>query len=108
VVHGTTSHRLNRKDFAFGAKTIAYDGRPVWERVKCPVLVVVGERDTIVPSKESAATIEALLRHAGNPTSRLRWSPTRITSYIKRKRVVPERCKPADQLKAFAPDTYRR
>jgi alpha-beta hydrolase superfamily lysophospholipase len=59
-------HRLGPRDFAFGAKNIGYDGRPTLRGVKCPVLVVVGERDTVVPSKESAATIEDTLTKAGN------------------------------------------
>jgi alpha-beta hydrolase superfamily lysophospholipase len=59
-------HRLGPKDFAFGAKNIAYDGRPALEGVQCPVLVVVGERDTVVPAKEAAATIKEILAKAGN------------------------------------------
>jgi alpha-beta hydrolase superfamily lysophospholipase len=34
--------------------------------VKCPVLVLVGERDTIVPAKKSAALIRDILTMAGN------------------------------------------
>jgi uncharacterized protein len=34
--------------------------------VKCPVLLLVGERDTIVPAKSSAALIEHILTKAGN------------------------------------------
>jgi pimeloyl-ACP methyl ester carboxylesterase len=59
-------HRLGPEDFAFARKNIAYDGRPILKEVKCPVLVVVGERDTIVPAKQSAALIEGTLRRAGN------------------------------------------
>jgi dienelactone hydrolase len=59
-------HRLGPKDFAFGAKNIAYDGRPALRGVRCPVLVIVGDRDTIVPSKEGAATIKDILTKAGN------------------------------------------
>jgi pimeloyl-ACP methyl ester carboxylesterase len=60
-------HRLGPKDFAFGAKNIAYDGRPALEKVKCPVLLLVGEHDTIVPSKEGATIIKEILTKAGNP-----------------------------------------
>jgi len=59
-------HRLGPKDFAFGQKNIAYDGRPVLQRVKCPVLVIVGERDRIVPAKKSGVLIEEILTKAGN------------------------------------------
>ena len=59
-------HRLGPKDFEFGQKNIAYDGRPVLKRVKCPVLVIVGERDRIVVAKKSAALIEEILTKAGN------------------------------------------
>src|SRR5262249_1482483 len=45
-------HRLSVKDFAFAKKNIAYDGRSILKEVKCPVLVLVAERDTIVPAKE--------------------------------------------------------
>ena len=60
-------HRLGPRDFAFGARNIAYNGRPALQGVKCPVLIIVGERDTIVPSKESAITIKEILTKAGNP-----------------------------------------
>jgi alpha-beta hydrolase superfamily lysophospholipase len=59
-------HRLRPGDFTFGAKNIGYDGRPALRGVKCPVLVVVGERDTVVPSKEGAAIIQDILTKAGN------------------------------------------
>jgi pimeloyl-ACP methyl ester carboxylesterase len=59
-------HRLGPKDFAFGKKNIAYDGRPALKKVKCPVLILVGGRDTIVPAKKSAAIIENTLKKAGN------------------------------------------
>jgi len=59
-------HRIGPKDFAFGKKNIDYDGRSVLKAVKCPVLVLVGERDTIVPAKRSAALIEDILTKAGN------------------------------------------
>jgi pimeloyl-ACP methyl ester carboxylesterase len=59
-------HRLGPKDFAFGKKNIGYDGRPTLKGVKCSVLVLVGDRDTIVPAKESATAIEAILTAAGN------------------------------------------
>jgi pimeloyl-ACP methyl ester carboxylesterase len=59
-------HRLGPRDFAFGVKNIAYEGQSALERVQCPVLVIVGERDTVVPAKEGAATIADILTRAGN------------------------------------------
>jgi pimeloyl-ACP methyl ester carboxylesterase len=59
-------HRLGRKDFAFGKKNVAYDGRQVLKEVKCPVLILVGERDTIVPSKRDAVVMEGILAKSGN------------------------------------------
>jgi pimeloyl-ACP methyl ester carboxylesterase len=59
-------HPLRAKDFAFGMKNIAYDGRAVLKDVKCPVLVLVGEHDTVVPAKQGAAIIEEALKKAGN------------------------------------------
>jgi len=59
-------HRLGPKDFEFGQRNIAHDGRLVLQRILCPVLVVVAERDTILPAKKDAAVIEALLKKAGN------------------------------------------
>jgi len=95
-------HRLNRKDFAFGAKNIAYDGRPVWERVKCPVLVVVGERDTIVSIEESARPSRALLRHAGNTDVTVKMVPDADPLLHQTKTGSPGEMQAADQLKAFA------
>jgi pimeloyl-ACP methyl ester carboxylesterase len=59
-------HRLGPRDFAFGKRNIAYNGRPILKRVKCPVLVLVGQRDAIVPAKKSAVVIKDVLRKAGN------------------------------------------
>jgi len=59
-------HRLEPREFAFAKKNIAYDGRPILKGVKCPVLILVGERDTIVPAKQSASLIKDSLNKAGN------------------------------------------
>jgi pimeloyl-ACP methyl ester carboxylesterase len=59
-------HRLGPGDVVFGKKNIAYDGRAALEGVKCPVLVLVGGRDTIVPAKKGAALLEAIVKKAGN------------------------------------------
>jgi pimeloyl-ACP methyl ester carboxylesterase len=39
----------------------------VLERVKCPVLALFGDRDTVVPSVENAPLMEAALRKGGSP-----------------------------------------
>jgi pimeloyl-ACP methyl ester carboxylesterase len=59
-------HRLEARDFAFGKKNLAYDGRAALKAVRCPVLVLVGRRDTIVPAAASAALIKDVLTGAGN------------------------------------------
>jgi pimeloyl-ACP methyl ester carboxylesterase len=59
-------HRLAPRDFAFARKNLSYDGRPVLRGVRCPVLILVGGRDTIVPARKSAALIERALKKAGN------------------------------------------
>jgi hypothetical protein len=43
-----------------------FDPLPYWRKVKCPVLAIWGERDTMVPAKRSAELIEGALRSAGN------------------------------------------
>jgi pimeloyl-ACP methyl ester carboxylesterase len=43
-----------------------FDPLPSWQRIKAPVLVVNGELDRNVPSRESLAKIEAALKKAGN------------------------------------------
>lgn len=68
-------HRLGPKDFAFAAKNIAYDGRHALHQVRCPVLIIVGERDTVVPSKESARVIKEILTQAGNSDVTLKVFP---------------------------------
>jgi len=45
---------------------LTHDPRPVLERVKCPVLALIGEKDLQVPSKENLKEIEAALRRGGN------------------------------------------
>lgn len=59
-------HRLGPKEFAFGQKNVDYDGRSALKAVKCPALVIVGERDTIVPAKQSALVIKRVLNNGGN------------------------------------------
>lgn len=39
---------------------------PVWEKVKVPVLLVWGDKDTVVPVVEGRSIIENALKNAGN------------------------------------------
>jgi fermentation-respiration switch protein FrsA (DUF1100 family) len=43
-----------------------FDPRPTLEKVKCPVLALVGEKDLQVPPKENLAGIESALKSGGN------------------------------------------
>jgi pimeloyl-ACP methyl ester carboxylesterase len=43
-----------------------YDPEPVLERVKCPVLVIFGERDVAVPVRRSVEVYEQALTRGGN------------------------------------------
>jgi pimeloyl-ACP methyl ester carboxylesterase len=45
---------------------LRHDPAPVLERVKCPVLAVIGSRDLQVPSAENLAAIAAALKKGGN------------------------------------------
>jgi pimeloyl-ACP methyl ester carboxylesterase len=59
-------HRLGPREFDFARRNLAYDGRPALRAVTCPVLVIVGGRDTVVPAQASATVIEGALTRAGN------------------------------------------
>jgi pimeloyl-ACP methyl ester carboxylesterase len=96
-------HRLGPKDFAFAAKNIAYDGRSALNGVKCPVLVIVGERDTVVPSKEGAATIEDVLTRAGNADVTVKTFPDADHFLHQTKTGGPREMAGGGRVKAFAP-----
>ncbi len=96
-------HRLGPKDFAFGAKNAAYDGRPALRRVKCPVLVVVGQRDTIVPSKKSAALIQEILTESGNKDVTVKTFPGADHFLYLTKTGGPGDTPAKDREKQFAP-----
>ncbi len=59
-------HRLGPGDFRFAKLNIDYDGRMALSKVPCPVLVIVGGRDTVVPARQGAAIIADALHAAGN------------------------------------------
>jgi uncharacterized protein len=54
---------------------IDFDPAATWEKVKCPVLVLLGELDANVPSKVSAAIMERGLKKAGNKDYTIRILP---------------------------------
>jgi tetratricopeptide (TPR) repeat protein len=95
-------HRLRREDFAFGAKNITYDGRPVLEKVKCPVLVIVGDLDTIVPSKQSAATIQQILTKSGNTDVTIKTFPNADHFLYQAKTGGPKEALAGDRVRRFA------
>ena len=54
---------------------LRHDPRPVLEKVKCPVLALVGEKDLQVPPKENLAAIETALKQGGNTVSTVKELP---------------------------------
>jgi pimeloyl-ACP methyl ester carboxylesterase len=50
---------------------VNYDPRPVLEKVKVPVLAMIGEKDLQVPPKENLAEIEKALKKSGNKNYKL-------------------------------------
>jgi dienelactone hydrolase len=51
---------------------LSYDPLPALERLRCPVLVLYGGLDRIVPATHSSARMEAILRKAGNRDTTVR------------------------------------
>jgi uncharacterized protein len=54
---------------------LAFDPRPVLQKVRCPVLALSGEKDTQVTPKENAPAVEAALKAAGNKDYTVRVLP---------------------------------
>lgn len=54
---------------------IDFDPAPIWEKIHCPVLVLLGELDANVPSKISAEIIERGLKKGGNKDYTIRILP---------------------------------
>jgi pimeloyl-ACP methyl ester carboxylesterase len=51
---------------------LSYDPRPALEKVTCPILVLYGQLDTIVPASENRDKMEAALKRAGNRDATIR------------------------------------
>src|SRR5262249_33576725 len=99
-------HRLGPKDFAFAKKNIAYDGRPVLKGVKCPLLIVVGERDTIVPAKENATIIAETLTRAGNKDVTIKTFANADHFMHTTKAGGPREISTKERKKEFVPDYF--
>jgi pimeloyl-ACP methyl ester carboxylesterase len=54
---------------------LAYDPRPTLKKVRCPVLVINGEKDLQVPPKQNLPEIEAALREGENSDFTIREIP---------------------------------
>jgi alpha-beta hydrolase superfamily lysophospholipase len=56
----------DRKRFVAGQRTVGFDPGPSWEKVRCPVLSIHGEKDTLAPVEASIAVVKQALEKAGN------------------------------------------
>jgi pimeloyl-ACP methyl ester carboxylesterase len=54
---------------------MGYDPMPALEKVKCPVLTIFGELDTLTPVSETTANYRKGLRNAGNKDVTIRVFP---------------------------------
>jgi uncharacterized protein len=58
--------RCDRPLFYSARKMVEFDPGPAWERVKCPVLAIYGEKDTSLPPEENLPIIRRGRERAGN------------------------------------------
>jgi pimeloyl-ACP methyl ester carboxylesterase len=68
-------HLCDRKRFQSGRITVEFDPGPSWEKVRCPVLAIFGEKDTSCPVEQSVAVVRRGLERAGNADVTLRVFP---------------------------------
>jgi dienelactone hydrolase len=68
-------HLCDRKRFESGTVTVGHDPGPTWEKVRCPVLAVFGEKDTSCPVERSVAVVRQGLERAGNRDVTIRIFP---------------------------------
>jgi dienelactone hydrolase len=66
---------LPRESPAWTDTDIDYDPRPALQRLRMPVLVILGERDALTPTTETARAIDSALRAAGNTDYMIRVIP---------------------------------
>ena len=58
--------RCDRPLFYSARKMVEFDPGPAWEKVKCPVLAIYGEKDTSLPPEQNLPIIHRGLERAGN------------------------------------------
>jgi uncharacterized protein len=58
--------RCDRNLFYSARKMVEFDPGPAWEKVRCPVLAIYGEKDTSLPAEKSLPIIRRGLDRAGN------------------------------------------
>jgi len=66
-----------------GLRLLFFDPIPMWEKVRVPVLLVWGDKDTVVPVDEGRAVIESALRRARNNRVSIRIFPNVDHSVVK-------------------------
>jgi len=54
---------------------LSYDPRPALAKVRCPILIINGERDLQVPAKQNLAAIESALKETGHKAYTIRELP---------------------------------
>jgi len=59
-------HYCDQKRFDSGKRMVNFDPGPQWEKVRCPVLAVYGDKDTSTPVEPSIAVIRQGVEKAGN------------------------------------------
>lgn len=65
----------NDKPTKGGLELLFFEPVPMWEKVKVPVLLVWGDKDTVVPVTQGRAIIENALKKAGNNNVTVRIFP---------------------------------
>jgi dienelactone hydrolase len=65
----------DRKRFESGTITVGFDPGPYWEKVRCPVLALFGEKDTSCPVAGSVSVVRHGLERAGNPDVTIKLFP---------------------------------
>jgi hypothetical protein len=58
--------RCDRALFYSARRMVEFDPGPAWEKVRCPVLAIHGEKDTSLPAEKSLPIIRRGLAKAGN------------------------------------------
>jgi pimeloyl-ACP methyl ester carboxylesterase len=67
--------RCDRALFYSARRMVEFDPGPVWEKVRCPVLAIYGEKDTSLPAEKSLPIIRRGLEVAGNRDATIRVFP---------------------------------